>query len=141
LRTYRAVRETEDAKKAQRLIADALPSVAAAVLRPEELESMRQRLKQLPEPPSRARLNGKDWRGAVGVFLLVFLTTFPVAVPFIFLRDAETAMRLSNGVAIVMLFAAGFAYGRVVGRSPWGFGISMVVLGSILVSLTIALGG
>jgi VIT1/CCC1 family predicted Fe2+/Mn2+ transporter len=50
-------------------------------------------------------------------------------------------MRISNGIAIVMLFFTGVAYGRCVGRSPWVFGISMVVLGGILVALTIALGG
>ena len=44
-------------------------------------------------------------------------------------------------VAIVMLFATGFAYGRCVGRAPLGFGIGMVVLGGILVALTMALGG
>ena len=50
-------------------------------------------------------------------------------------------MRVSNGVAVVMLFAVGIAYGRLVGRSPLAFGISMVTLGSALVALTIALGG
>jgi VIT1/CCC1 family predicted Fe2+/Mn2+ transporter len=48
---------------------------------------------------------------------------------------------MSNGIAIVMLFFTGIAYGRCVGRSPWVFGISMVVLGGIFVALTIALGG
>jgi VIT1/CCC1 family predicted Fe2+/Mn2+ transporter len=75
------------------------------------------------------------------VFLWVFLTTFPVAVPFIFVGNVMRAMRISNAVAIVMLFLAGFTYGRLVGRSPWVFGASMVVLGGILVGLTIVLGG
>jgi VIT1/CCC1 family predicted Fe2+/Mn2+ transporter len=51
------------------------------------------------------------------------------------------AMRASNAIAIALLFAAGAAYGRVVGRSPWLIGSSMVALGSVLVALTIALGG
>jgi VIT1/CCC1 family predicted Fe2+/Mn2+ transporter len=50
-------------------------------------------------------------------------------------------MRVSNTVAVVMLFVTGIAYGRSVGRSPWGFGIVMVVLGAVLVALTMALGG
>ena len=50
-------------------------------------------------------------------------------------------MRISNAVAVAMLFVAGVAYGRVVGRSPWVVGISMVALGGVLVALTIALGG
>jgi VIT1/CCC1 family predicted Fe2+/Mn2+ transporter len=139
--TYHAVRKATDPKQAQQLIADALPSVLASVVQPAELAAMHQRLQKLPEPPERARLNGSDWRGAFGVFLLVFLSTFPVTIPFIFMHSAMTAMRVSNAVAIVMLFFTGVAYGRCVGRSPWVFGISMVVLGAVLVALTMALGG
>jgi VIT1/CCC1 family predicted Fe2+/Mn2+ transporter len=123
------------------LIADALPSVIASVVRPPELDAMHQRLRQLPEPPGPARLSGSDVRGASGVFLLVFLSTFPVAVPFIIMQNSMAAMRVSNAVAVTMLFVAGAAYGRVVGRSPWVLGAMMVAVGGGLVALTIALGG
>src|SRR5438128_3374657 len=73
LSTLRAVREAGDPIEATRLIADALPPPVAAVIQPEELESLRARLQQLPEPPAVARLNKDDWLGAIGVFLLVFL--------------------------------------------------------------------
>ena len=86
-------------------------------------------------------LSSADWKGGVSVFLLVFLTTFPVAVPFIFMQDFKLAMRLSNGVAIAMLFIAGAAYGRLLGRPPWGVAVLMVALGTGLVALTMALGG
>jgi len=138
---FRAVRKATDPKEAQRVIAEALPSVVADVLTPTELEAMHERLKQLPEPPAQARLSPDDWRGAVGVFLLVFVSTFPVVIPFIFMRSAGPALRVSNVVAIVMLFLTGYAFGRLTGRRPWLVGISMVVLGSILVGLTMALGG
>jgi len=141
LMTYRAVRAASDPKKAQGLIAGALPSVVASVMKPAEFEAIRLRLQKLPEPPSRARLSGSDWRGALGVFLLVFLSVFPVSVPFIFMQNAMTAMRISNVIAIGMLFFAGAAYGRSVGRSPWAVGIAMVGLGGVLVTITIALGG
>jgi hypothetical protein len=141
LLAFRAVRKATDPKKAQRLIAGALPPVVAGVLQPAELEAMHQRLKQLPEPPKHARLGKDDWLGAVGVFLLVFFSTFPVVIPFIFMRKAGPALRVSNVVAIVMLFLMGYAFGRMTGRHPWLFGISMVILGSILVGMTIALGG
>jgi VIT1/CCC1 family predicted Fe2+/Mn2+ transporter len=141
LMTYRAVRRAADAATAQRLIAAALPSPIASVLQPAELETIRQRLSGLPEAPASARLGARDWAGAFGVFLLVFLSTFPVAVPFMVMHDATLAMRASNAVAVAMLFVMGFAYGRSVGRSAFGFGLSMVVLGLILVAMTIALGG
>ena len=139
--TFRAVRKATDPKEAQRVIAEALPSVVAGVLTPAELEAMHERLKQLPEPPERARLGRDDWRGALGVFLLVFVSTFPVVIPFIFMRSAGPALRVSNVIAIVMLFLTGYAFGRLTGRRPWLVGISMVVLGSVLVGLTMALGG
>jgi len=141
LTMLRAVRKAADSQKAQRYIASALPASVASILKPEELDSIRQRLNQLPELPSRAHLSRSDWTGAVGVFLLVFLSMLPVAVPFMFIGNARLAMRVSNGVAVAMLFIAGFAYGRCIGRSPKLIGIGMVILGVVLVALTIALGG
>jgi len=141
LTVYRAVRSARDSARARRLIADALPAPIAAVLDPADFDRMHQRLLQLPEPPTRPRLTGSDWRGAVGVFLLVFVSTFPVAIPFIVMDDATRAMRASNAIAVTMMFIAGVAYGRAVGRAPWAVGLSMVALGSVLVAMTIALGG
>ena len=139
--TLRAVRRAADPGQAQRLIAAALPPVVAAVLEPAELESLRVRLQQLPEPPERARLGRKDWLGALGVFLLVFLATFPVVIPFIVMQNVTPAMRVSNAIAIVLLFLTGYAFGRMTGRRPWAVGVAMVVIGSALVAMTMALGG
>ena len=141
LATFLALRKTTDPKKAQCLVAEALPPLIASVMQPAELDSIRDRLSQMPEPERPARLQKSDWLGGLGVFLWVFFTTFPVAIPFMLIHNARLAMRISNLVAVVMLFITGFAYGRCVGRSPKMFGTAMVVLGGILVALTIALGG
>ena len=141
LLVYRAVRGARDPERGRHLIADALPPVVASVLDRAALEEMRQRLVALPAPPTRARLRGDDWRGAAAVFLLVTLSTLPVVMPFVFIGDATHAIRISNAVAVVMLCAAGMTYGRHTGRSPWLVGLSMVLLGAVLVALTIALGG
>lgn len=141
LLTVRALREAADPRRAQRLLADALPPVIASVLQPAELEAMCQRVKELPEPPERARLSGGDWRGAIGVFFLVFLSTFPVVLPFLCMSQVLPAMRVSNLIAVAMLFITGYAFGRVTGSRPWLVGIGMVLLGAVLVALTIALGG
>ena len=141
LLTLRAVRQATDPTEARRLIADALPEAIASVLEPAELEAVSQRLKQLPEPPERASLNKDDWLGAGGVFLWVFLCTFPVVIPFIFMSSAGPALRVSNVIAIVMLFVTGYAFGQMTGRNRWLVGLSMVVIGLILVGMTMALGG
>ena len=141
IRTHLAVRTAVDAQQAQRHIADALPPVVASILEPAELEKMRRRLLVLPQPPARARLTKDDWLGAIGVFLLVFLSTFPVVIPFMVMRSAGPALRVSNVIAVVMLFLTGWAFGRMTGHHPLLVGLAMVVLGSALVGLTMALGG
>jgi VIT1/CCC1 family predicted Fe2+/Mn2+ transporter len=137
----RAVRKATDPQEARRLIADALPPLVASVIETPELESLRVKLVQLPAPPVHTWWGKDDWLGALGVFLIVFVATFPVAVPFIFMQNTGSAMRASNAVAIVMLFLTGYSFGRMTGRNPWGVGIAMVVLGAILVAMTMALGG
>ena len=137
----RGLRQSADPVAAQRVIADALPPALALVLSAEQLEFMRQKLLQLAEPPERPRLTKDDGLGALGIFLLVFLSTFPVAIPFLLIDDAQLALRVSNAVAIAMLFLCGYAFGRYAGMSPWATGLMMVVIGGVLVVLTIALGG
>ena len=141
LATYRAIREATDPAEARRLLAGTLPPLVASVLQPAELETMHQRLMRLPEPPERARLQKDDWLGGMGVFLLVFLSTLPVAIPFMVMDQAGPALRVSNAVAIVLLFMTGYGFGRITGRSPLVVGSGMVVLGLVLVALTMALGG
>jgi hypothetical protein len=139
LTVYRVVRDAPDPAHAHATIADTLPSVVAEAFLSSDFERVRERIRALP-PPS-AQLTASDWKGALGVFLIVFLSTFPVAVPFVVMESATTALRVSNAVAVAMLFLTGVVYGRSVGRSPWAVGVSMVALGAVLVALTIALGG
>jgi VIT1/CCC1 family predicted Fe2+/Mn2+ transporter len=141
LLTVKAVRAAGSPERARDILADALPPEIAAIVEPAELEGMRARLAQLPEPPAHARLTREDLTGAAAVFLLVFLSTFPVVVPFIFMREAMPALRVSNAIAVAMLFTTGYTYGRLTGYRPVRTGISMVVLGLILVGITMALGG
>ncbi len=137
----RAVRHAGDPQVARQRIADALPPLVASILLPVELEAIRRRLIELPEPPPRARLSTDDWLGSFGVFILVFLSTFPVALPFMFMQEAGPALRASNAIAIVMLFLLGCIFGRMTGRHPWLVGMAMVVVGAMLVGMTMALGG
>jgi len=139
--TLRAIRQAPDPEIARRVIADALPPELASILPTEQLEVMRRKLQQLPEPRERPRLTKRDWIGALRLCLLSFLSTFPVVVPFIFLSDAKVALQVSYAVAIVMLFCCGYAFGYHSGLRPWAAGLSMVAVGSALVSVVVALGG
>ena len=141
LATFRAVKHAPNERLASRIVADALPPIVSSLLDQRELDDIRARLQRLPEPDGAGGLTRTDYLGALGVFLLVFLSTLPVALPFMMVSDVRPAMRLSNTVAVALLFVTGFSFGRLSGRRPWLFGIGMVALGLVLVALTIALGG
>ena len=140
LLTLRGVHDAASPHEAHGVIAGAVPPVLAKVLSANDLESMRQGLVRMSElPPS--GLDRRDWVGALAVFLLVVLSTFPVVIPFLFFQDVQLALRLSNLVAIAMMFVCGIWLGRHGGYSPWRTGFSVVLLGVLLVGITIALGG
>lgn len=137
----RAVRQSTDPDTAKRTIADALPESLATALSQDDLESARQKLLRLPEPPRRPSFEKNDWLGALGVCVLVFVSTLPVVIPFMFVGNAYAALRVSNAVAIVMLFCCGYAFARCTGLRPWFTGIAMIAIGAALVGVAIALGG
>jgi len=141
IRTVLAARNAATPEQAHRAIARAVPPLVAAVLQTAELERVRVHLRAIAEPPQRPRLEARDWWGALGVFLLVFVATFPVVVPFVLAHDVARALRVSNAIAIGMLFLTGYAFGRATRYHATGTGLAMVALGCVLVALTKALGG
>ena len=135
----KVVREAND-DAARRLIERSLPPHVAAISGPVEVEGMRRRLLALPDATGGLRRD--DFLAAFGIFLLVVLATFPVALPFVVIDDAALAMRLSQGVAVAMLFGAGFVLGRHAGhRRPIVTGSAMALLGVALIASVKALGG
>jgi VIT1/CCC1 family predicted Fe2+/Mn2+ transporter len=141
IRLLNTMRKAVAPEDAHRIIAESLPPLVAATLGPAEYESIREELVRLPEPPSYPRLGKHDWLAELSVFVWVFAVTFPVAIPFLFMNPLARAMRVSNAIAIVLLFLCGYAFGRIAGYRRWLTGLAMVALGSALVAITIALGG
>ena len=137
----KAVRATTDREAARRIIADELPEPLSSLLQRAQLDSVRQGIEQIPASELRPRLRGPDWLGAFGVFILVVLSTFPVVIPFVFIDDVRSALRISNALAVISLFLCGFFFARYAGLHPWLTGLIMVAIGIAMVSITIALGG
>jgi VIT1/CCC1 family predicted Fe2+/Mn2+ transporter len=141
-----AVRAAQRPEDAYRLIATQIGPMAAglAVAGSETpgLERVRRWIVDQPPPQAgRVRMTADDLRGALGVFLLVFLSTFPVVLPFFFIPDLHLAKRLSSMIAITMLFLCGYFWGRYGGISAWKSGLIMVLLGVAVEAVVIALGG
>ncbi|HJQ99211.1 MAG TPA: VIT1/CCC1 transporter family protein [Candidatus Polarisedimenticolaceae bacterium] len=136
----RKLRGVTDAATAHGMIADTLPERVAEVLGPEELESIRRKL-AAREPAAGIPFELRDLKAAGAIAVLVFLTTFPVAIPFMVIHEPHLALRVSNVVALAMLFLLGWSLARYSGGRPWRLGFAMLVLGAVLVAITIALGG
>ena len=107
----------------------------------EELDQLNERLKKMPEPLKRNLLTGKDLIGGLQIFLLVFLCTLPVALPFAFFQEVDFALRASNGVALVLLFIGGYILAGYAGFHRFATAIIYVIIGVLLVTITMALGG
>src|SRR5688572_12959717 len=84
IRMLRDVRQTATADEADRLITDIMPKSLASVISPGEVSSLRQRVLDLPEPVSGPRLGKPDAVRALAICLWVFVSTFPVVIPFFF---------------------------------------------------------
>ncbi len=141
LTLMRQVRDSADQAAARRVISDALPEPVAPLIRAEELEHLRRAFAGMKDLPPRAHLQFSDFKGAVAVFLLVAISTFPLVIPFLFMQDPLRALRVSNAVALALLFLVGHTLGRFSGQGAWRMGLSMIGIGVALVALTIALGG
>jgi hypothetical protein len=137
----RAVREADEVEDGRQLIAEALPERLTAFLSTRQLEALRQKAISLPISKDRPRLTGEDVLSAFAIAVLVFLSTFPVVIPFFFIHDTHTALRISNVVAIAMLFVCGYAFALCIGSRPWPTGLVMVGVGCAFTGVAILLGG
>jgi hypothetical protein len=137
----RNVRNATSIESANEIVKEALPSGISEVILDEHLSYLSQAIRNLPEPPARAPLVLHDLRQAVTIFFLVFLSTFPVTLPFILFRNVHVAVRISNVIALTLLFCAGAYLGKQTGRSKLLTGLVFAVIGMVLVFVTMALGG
>jgi hypothetical protein len=71
----------------------------------------------------------------------VFLSTFPVVIPFVVFKDVHFALRASNAVAIVMMFVAGYWLAGTAATIRCVPAPASSCLGVVLVGIAIALGG
>ena len=130
-----------DAVEGRSVIAEVIPDGLSAVAGDEALEALRRRVLETPVTALRSRLDLQDLWSALAIFFLVVLATFPVVIPFMIVDRLPLAMRLSNGVSLVMLFICGWMLARHSGGVPWRFGAGLAMFGAMLTAAVIALGG
>ena len=137
----RELRAAKTAEAGNRVIVDALPAEVAAALPESDIDGIRSSLLKAPAIAVRPALTKDDMLGAAAVCFWVFLSTFPVVIPFFFFNETQPALRVSNAVAIAMLFLCGYVFAKSIGGRPWVTGGVMVAVGAVLVAVAVALGG
>jgi VIT1/CCC1 family predicted Fe2+/Mn2+ transporter len=141
LRILKALKTTQNDAEAGEIIKNSLPPLFSHILQEGELQALRKVLQTIPDLPKRVPLTGQDFKGALAIFILVFVSTFPATIPFIILSDVPIAMRWSNGIGLLLLFITGYYIGKVSGYGPFLLGMGVSIIGALVVLLTIALGG
>jgi len=135
------ITKTENPESAREILKEEVQPLVSSLMKNEEMGEFCQRLKQLPLPSKKLIITWKDIYAAFKIFLLVFLCIFPVALPFALFSEVEIAKRASNGVALLLLFIAGYKLAGYAGFRPIITALVYTGIGVFLVALTMALGG
>ncbi|HEY7162364.1 MAG TPA: VIT1/CCC1 transporter family protein [Acidobacteriota bacterium] len=139
--SIRNIRNATTEETGNKAVTEALPPLISQILKKEHIAHITHELKNLPEPPAKTFLTWHDAIQAVKIFLLVFISTFPVTLPFVFIENVHRAIRISNGIALILLFLSGVYLGKQTGRSTIVMGLAFALIGTLLVAVTMALGG
>ena len=91
--------------------------------------------------PEKSRVEKDDLYGALASFLMVFLSTIPAAVPFMFISQPFVALRVSNFLLLALLFFVGYKWAHYTQISRLGMGFGLMFIGLALVGIAVALGG
>jgi hypothetical protein len=124
-----------------RVIRESLPPMLRSLVDDAQLEATRKRIAASTRLAVRPSLDAADLLGALRIFCIVVLATFPVALPFVLLDTLSLALLVSRILTLAMLFAGGMALGYYAGSGTLRTGIGMVALGIALTVMIVALGG
>jgi VIT1/CCC1 family predicted Fe2+/Mn2+ transporter len=91
--------------------------------------------------PKRQGVTKDDVLGGIASFLISFIIVLPPVMPFILTLPLDYAIRLSNFIAVAMLFIVGYVSGGMGGMNRVRWALTITVLGVVIVLVTILLGG
>jgi VIT1/CCC1 family predicted Fe2+/Mn2+ transporter len=142
-RFIRAVKGAPDPEDALAIVRAKVDAEFEALSSPEEREILCRAIFKhvMHARPAQVRVTKEDLYGALACFWLVFFSCLPAALPFLIFSNPTWALRISNGLLIVMLFLVGHRWARYASTHRLAAGLVMVVIGLVLVGVAILLGG
>jgi hypothetical protein len=142
-RLARTLRQAGDAQDPLSPVAAELDDVLVPLTDPKTRSalyaSIAQRVRD--KTPAPLRIPREDWLAAAAAFWLVFFASLPAVLPFLIVRDAWIALRISNLLLLALLFFVSFRWAAHVSRRPWRVAAGMTAVGIALVAIAVALGG
>lgn len=138
-----SIRNEANEDRAVRLVASELDDLLSRVTESSDRDALyRKIVRSVREKAAPSgRLTREDAYGAVAAFWLVFFSSVPAALPFVFVEEAWVALRISNAILIGLLFVVGYRWARHTDLPPLRVGLALLVGGVSLVLVAIALGG
>lgn len=92
--------------------------------------------------PRKINFRHQDFTGALGHVLVAIVAVLPSLTPLVLLRnDYDLAIRVSNVVSFLVLFLAGYNWGKYTGANPWKTGMLLMSVAVVMVLIAIPLGG
>lgn len=137
----RRLRASKDEGLLVSVFSEVMPDKLVELMTPGERAALRERIVSLPDTTREPWLTVADLEGALAVMLWVFTVTLPVMLPFFFLANVVTALRVSNVIAIALLGLIGWRLSLYTGFHVLRTVLYLVLFGLLMVAVTIALGG
>jgi hypothetical protein len=141
IKLLKNIRLLDNKAGTRKMIRESINPLISDLMEDEDIDRLGEKIKKLPDLHLKKTMVLKNFLVAGQIFLLVFLVTVPVAIPFVFVKDVTLAIRLSNAVALVLMFVSGFALARYSGMRPVLTALVYMFIGVVLVGMTMALGG
>jgi hypothetical protein len=140
----RKVQAAASDEEAIELIADDLDYILEPITSENDRQalytSILGQLKQ--NTPRQIGLKKEDFINALGHVLVAIAAVIPSAIPlFVLQGNYDLAIWVSISVSFLMLFLAGFYWGRYTGTSTWKTGLILAGIAGVLVLIAIPLGG
>lgn len=92
--------------------------------------------------PQKVGMRREDVIGAVATVLLSVAAVLPSLLPLLLLpNNTALAIRISNVISFLVVFATGYVWGQHTDRNPWKLGLLLSSICAAMVVVAVALGG
>lgn len=143
-RLSQSIKSKKDPEDAHISIEEDLSSTVVDSLKEEDKEKISDEILKRVDPTKIEKpewITKKDLFVILFTFLLVVSTAIPLIIPFMIFDNLMLAIRVSFIIGLGMLFFIGYMWGKYASRNKIRSGIAMMIIGSMVVGITLILGG